>query len=79
MSPPLPPFARHWPIPPMDHAAECKPSAFNWAMGRLILQRMGDRASATLIEARRQRAVRFSCLIDLAVERPRRRRRPARA
>jgi len=29
----------------MDHEAGFKPSAFTWAMGRLILQRMADRAA----------------------------------
>jgi len=35
----------------MDHAAGCKPSAFTWAMGRLILQRMGDRETMRAITA----------------------------
>jgi hypothetical protein len=34
--------AREWPIPPMDKAAGWKDSAFTWAMGRLILQRIAD-------------------------------------
>lgn len=46
---PLP--ARDWPIPPMDKAAGHKPSAFTWAMGRLILQRMGDRETMKEITA----------------------------
>lgn len=43
--------ARDWPIPPMDHAAGWKPSAFTWAMGRVILQRMGDRETMAAITA----------------------------
>jgi hypothetical protein len=46
---PLP--ARDWPIPPMDKAAGYKPSAFTWAMGHLILQRMGDRETMKAITA----------------------------
>lgn len=43
--------ARDWPIPPMDKAPGYKPSAFTWAMGRLILQRMGDRETMKQITA----------------------------
>lgn len=43
--------AKDWPIPPMDHSAGHKPSAFTWAMGRLILQRMGDRETMKAITA----------------------------
>src|SRR5882724_140626 len=43
--------AKDWPIPPMDHEAGDKPSAFTWAMGRLILQRMGDRETMKAITA----------------------------
>lgn len=43
--------ARDWPIPPMDHEAGDKPSAFTWAMGRLILQRMADRETIKEITA----------------------------
>ncbi len=49
--PPLPLPARDWPIPPMDKEAGHKPSAFTWAMGRLILQRMGDRETMKAITA----------------------------
>jgi len=35
--------ARHRDIPPMDHEAGDKESAFTWAMGRLILERMAAR------------------------------------
>jgi hypothetical protein len=34
--------AREWPIPPMDKQAGWKDTAFTWAMGRLILQRIAD-------------------------------------
>jgi len=34
--------AREWPIPPMDKEAGWKDTAFTWAMGRLILQRIAD-------------------------------------
>lgn len=34
--------AREWPIPPMDKGSGDKASAFTWAMGRLILQRICD-------------------------------------
>jgi hypothetical protein len=44
-------LARDWPIPPMDHEAGHKGSAFTWAMGRLILQRMGDRETMKAITA----------------------------
>jgi BMFP domain-containing protein YqiC len=43
--------AKDWPIPPMDHAPGAKSSAFTWAMGRLILQRMGDRETMKAITA----------------------------
>jgi hypothetical protein len=43
--------AKDWPIPPMDHESGYKPSAFSWAMGRLILQRMGDRETIKAITA----------------------------
>jgi hypothetical protein len=46
---PLP--ARNWPIPPMDHEAGDKLSAFSWAMGRLILQRIGDGETIKAITA----------------------------
>src|SRR5258705_9251638 len=46
-----PPPAKDWPIPPMDHAPGDKPSAFSWAMGHLILQRMGDRETMKAITA----------------------------
>jgi hypothetical protein len=49
--PPLPLPARDWPVPPMDHGSGDKPSAFTWAMGRLILQRMGDRETMKAITA----------------------------
>ena len=51
--PPYPPPtpARDWPIPPMDKEAGYKPSAFTWAMGRLILQRMADRETIKAITA----------------------------
>jgi hypothetical protein len=50
--PPPPPVPAHtWPIPPMDHAAGHKPSAFTWAMGHLILQRMADRETIKAITA----------------------------
>jgi len=35
----------------MDHAPGHKPSAFTWAMGRVILQRMGDRETMRAITA----------------------------
>jgi hypothetical protein len=50
MPPPSGP-ARDWPIPPMDHSAGHKDTAFTWAMGRLILQRMGDRETMKAITA----------------------------
>jgi hypothetical protein len=34
-STPRPGPARDWPIPPMDHAAGHKDTAFTWAMGRM--------------------------------------------
>lgn len=43
--------AKDWPIPPMDKEAGYKPSAFTWAMGRLILQRMADRETMKAITA----------------------------
>ena len=53
--PPTPPPphipAKDWPIPPMDHAAGHKDTAFTWAMGRLILQRMGERETMKAITA----------------------------
>jgi hypothetical protein len=49
-SPPLTP-ARTWPIPAMDHEAGFKDTAFTWAMGRLILQRMADRETMKAITA----------------------------
>jgi hypothetical protein len=45
--------AKDWPIPPMDHAAGHKDTAFTWAMGRLILQRMADRETMKAITATR--------------------------
>ena len=47
--PPLPP--RNWPIPPMDHEAGDKETAFTWAMGNLILRRMGARETMREITA----------------------------
>jgi hypothetical protein len=47
----LPTPACNWPIPPMDHGAGYKPSAFTWAMGRLILQRMADGETMKAITA----------------------------
>lgn len=43
--------AREWPIPPMDKEAGDKPSAFTWAMGRLILQRIADGETVKAITA----------------------------
>jgi hypothetical protein len=43
--------AKDWPIPPMDHEPGYKSSAFTWAMGRVILQRMGDRETMAAITA----------------------------
>jgi hypothetical protein len=34
--------AREWPIPPMDKRSGWKDTAFTWAMGALILQRIAD-------------------------------------
>ena len=34
--------AREWPIPPMDKGSGDKDTAFTWAMGNLILQRIAD-------------------------------------
>ena len=51
MPPPSQPPARTWPIPPMDHEAGDKDTAFTWAMGRLILQRMADRETMKAITA----------------------------
>jgi hypothetical protein len=42
---------REWPIPPMDKRSGGKPSAFTWAMGRLILQRIADRETMKAITA----------------------------
>jgi hypothetical protein len=47
--PPLPP--RDWTIPPMDHAAGHKDTAFTWEMGNLILRRMGARETMKQITA----------------------------
>ena len=46
--------AREWPIPPMDHGAGDKDTAFTWAMGELILQRIadGDTVKAITADAR---------------------------
>jgi len=49
--PDAPRSAKDWPIPPMDKESGDKPSAFTWAMGRLILQRMGDRETMKAITA----------------------------
>ena len=49
--PPLPLPARDWTVPPMDKAPGHKPSAFTWAMGHLILQRMADRETMKAITA----------------------------
>src|SRR6185437_1403704 len=46
---PLP--ARDWPIPPMDKEPGDKLSAFTWAMGRLILQRIADGETIKAITA----------------------------
>ena len=43
--------ARHRDIPPMDHEAGDKESAFTWAMGRLILERMAARETMKAITA----------------------------
>jgi len=51
MPPDDPGPARDWPIPPMDHEAGYKPSAFTWAMGRLILQRIADGETIKAITA----------------------------
>lgn len=52
MSPSSPPGpARDWPIPTMDKEPGDKPSAFTWAMGHLILQRMADRETMKAITA----------------------------
>lgn len=51
MSPPLSGPAREWPIPPMDKEPGDKLSAFTWAMGRLILQRVADRETMKAITA----------------------------
>lgn len=47
----LPFPAREWDIPPMDHEAGHKETAFTWAMGDLILQRMGYRETIRQITA----------------------------
>ena len=46
--------ARFWPIPPMDKEAGWKDTAFTWAMGHLILQRIadGDTMKAITADAR---------------------------
>jgi len=46
--------AREWPIPPMDKEAGWKDTAFTWAMGHLILQRIadGDTMKAITADAR---------------------------
>jgi hypothetical protein len=49
--PAYPSPARDWPIPPMDKAPGCKPSAFTWAMGRLILRRVAGRETMKAITA----------------------------
>lgn len=51
MPSPLKGPARDWPIPPMDHESGHKDTAFTWAMGRLILQRMADRETMKAITA----------------------------
>lgn len=43
--------AREWPIPPMDHAAGYKGTAFTWAMGRLILSRIAEGETVKAITA----------------------------
>jgi hypothetical protein len=43
--------ACEWPIPPMDKRAGDKPSAFTWAMGELILQRIADGETMRAITA----------------------------
>jgi len=43
--------AREWPIPPMAKEAGWKDSAFTWAMGRLILQRIADGETVKAITA----------------------------
>ena len=43
--------ARLWPIPPMDHGSGAKDTAFTWAMGHLILQRIADGETMKAITA----------------------------
>ena len=43
--------ARGWPIPPMDHRSGDKFTAFTWAMGHLILQRIADGETVKAITA----------------------------
>jgi hypothetical protein len=43
--------AREWPIPPMDKQSGWKDSAFTWAMGELILQRIAEGESVKAITA----------------------------
>lgn len=43
--------AREWPIPPMDKGAGWKDTAFTWAMGHLILQRIVDGETVKAITA----------------------------
>ena len=50
MTPPFFP-PRDWPIPPMDHGSGGKDTAFTWAMGDLILRRMGYRETMRQITA----------------------------
>lgn len=42
---------REWPIPPMDKEAGWKDTAFTWAMGTLILQRIADGETVKAITA----------------------------
>ena len=50
---PAPPVfpPRDWPNPPMDHGSGDKDTAFAWAMGDLILRRMGYRETMKTITA----------------------------
>lgn len=51
MDEPEPPPAREWPIPPMDHEAGDKATAFTWAMGNLILKRISEGETMKAITA----------------------------
>ena len=43
--------ARDWPIPPMDHGSGWKETAFTWAMGEVILQRIAEGETMKAITA----------------------------